>query len=76
MASKQVLDSSSGTIAGGTSFSWPVYGLERRPSLAELFGEEASLVAGGENLDDQVRVYPLGTAAALACIFQRIKEVN
>ena len=53
-----------------------VKGLERRPSLAELYSEGASLVAGGDNLDNQVRVYPIGTAEALAYIFKHIKEVR
>jgi hypothetical protein len=43
-----------------------IQGLERKPSLAELLGEGAQLMAGGEDVDPQVRLYPLGTARALA----------
>lgn len=53
-----------------------VRGLERKPSLVELYVEGASMVAGGENLDNHVRVYPLGTAAALAHILLYINEVS
>ena len=42
--------------------------LEGKPTLAELLGEGASLVAGGEQVDLRVRIYPLGTARALALI--------
>jgi len=43
-----------------------IQGLERKPTLAELLGEGALLIAGGEDVDPQVRLYPLGTARALA----------
>lgn len=43
-------------------------GLKRRPTLAELLDGGASLIAGGERVDRQVRLYPLGTARALAHI--------
>ena len=43
-------------------------GPERRPSVAELIEEGGSVVAGGELLDWGVRLYPLGTAMALAQI--------
>jgi len=43
-----------------------IQGLERKPTLAELLGEGALLMAGGEDVDPQVRLYPLGTARALA----------
>ena len=53
-----------------------IRGLERRPSLADLYGEGASLIAGGDNLDNQICVYPIGTAAALAHILLHINEVS
>jgi len=43
-----------------------IQGLHRKPTLAELLGEGAKLMAGGEDVDPQVRLYPLGTARALA----------
>jgi 8-oxo-dGTP pyrophosphatase MutT (NUDIX family) len=43
-----------------------VRGPERKPTLDELIAEGARIVAGGETLNRQVRLYPLGTAAALA----------
>ena len=45
-----------------------IRGLERRPTLAELVEEGASLVAGGETVGRGVRLYPIGTAMALAHI--------
>jgi ADP-ribose pyrophosphatase YjhB (NUDIX family) len=42
-----------------------VRGPERKPTLAELLDEGALIVAGGETVDHQVRLYPLGTAMAL-----------
>jgi 8-oxo-dGTP pyrophosphatase MutT (NUDIX family) len=47
--------------------------LEDRPTLAELLHEGASLVAGEERVDLQVRLYPLGTARALAHILCHIR---
>jgi ADP-ribose pyrophosphatase YjhB (NUDIX family) len=41
-------------------------GPARKPTLAELLEEGARLVAGGERLSPQTRLYPLGTARALA----------
>lgn len=38
----------------------------RKPRLAELLDEGAQLVAGGERLSHETRLYPLGTARALA----------
>jgi 8-oxo-dGTP pyrophosphatase MutT (NUDIX family) len=47
-----------------------VRGLERRPTLAELLTEGARIVAGGETLNCHIRLYPLGTAAALAHVLR------
>jgi hypothetical protein len=41
-------------------------GPERKPTLSKLIAEGARIVAGGEKVDPQVRLYPLGTAVALA----------
>jgi hypothetical protein len=43
-------------------------GLQEKASLADLHAGGAALVAGGEDLSPEVRLYPLGTAAALARI--------
>ena len=45
-------------------------GAERKPTLAELLAEGALLVAGGETIADQTRLYPLGTARALSYLFR------
>ena len=45
-------------------------GPERKPTLAELMDEGASIVAGGGTIDRQVRVYPIGTAMALAHVLR------
>lgn len=46
-------------------------GLDRRPSLAELLDEGASWVHGEQELDVATRVYPVGTAVALAYVLRR-----
>ena len=45
-------------------------GPERRPTLAELVEEGGSAIAGQERVDRDVRLYPLGTAVALAYILR------
>jgi 8-oxo-dGTP pyrophosphatase MutT (NUDIX family) len=45
-------------------------GLERMSTLAELIKGGGSLVAGGEGVSDDVRLFPLGTARALAHIMR------
>ena len=45
-----------------------IKGIHAKPTLAELLAGGAGLVAGGEGLDQDIRLYPLGTAAALAYI--------
>jgi 8-oxo-dGTP pyrophosphatase MutT (NUDIX family) len=47
-------------------------GLDRKPTLGQLLDEGASLVAGGRGLDRVLRLYPLGTAAALAHLFRHL----
>jgi 8-oxo-dGTP pyrophosphatase MutT (NUDIX family) len=51
-----------------------IQGLEGRPTLAELLDEGAWLVAGEEHVDLQVRLYPLGTARALAHVLRHIRR--
>jgi 8-oxo-dGTP pyrophosphatase MutT (NUDIX family) len=51
-----------------------IQGLDRKPRLADLLDEGACLVAGGEALDPQVRLYPLGTARALAHVLRVLKK--
>lgn len=46
-----------------------IQGPGRRPTLATLLAEDAELLAGGKSLDPSVRLYPIGTAAALARVF-------
>lgn len=50
-----------------------IRGPERKPTLAVLLDEGARLVASAEPVDRQVRLYPLGTARALARVL-RYKE--
>jgi 8-oxo-dGTP pyrophosphatase MutT (NUDIX family) len=45
-------------------------GPERRPTIAELLDEGAAIIAGKENIDENVHVYPIGTAFALAYILR------
>jgi len=52
-----------------------IQGLDNRPTLAELLGDGALLVAGGKHLDRQVQLYPLGTARALAYILRDIDRM-
>lgn len=40
--------------------------LERQPTLAELLDKGAGIIAGAESVDRQMRLYPIGAAAALA----------
>jgi 8-oxo-dGTP pyrophosphatase MutT (NUDIX family) len=49
-----------------------IRGLEDKPTLAKVLAEGAQLVVEVEPVDPQVRLYPLGTARALAHILGRI----
>jgi 8-oxo-dGTP pyrophosphatase MutT (NUDIX family) len=49
-------------------------GPARKPTLAELIDEGARVVAGGEIVDPQTRLYPLGTAQALARVLRYTSE--
>lgn len=45
-------------------------GPERKPTLAELLDEGAQLVASAAPVDHEIRLYPLGTAQALAHVLR------
>jgi 8-oxo-dGTP pyrophosphatase MutT (NUDIX family) len=45
-----------------------ICGPERKPTLAELLDEGARIVAQAQPVDRRVRLYPLGTACALAYV--------
>ena len=47
-----------------------IRGPDRKPTLAELIGQGARIVAGVEAVNRQVRLYPLGTAMALAHVLR------
>lgn len=49
---------------------------DRRPTIAQLIEEGAAIIAeaDGETIDWQTRVYPIGTAMALARILHHIRE--
>jgi 8-oxo-dGTP pyrophosphatase MutT (NUDIX family) len=49
-----------------------VRGPDRKPTLAELLDEGAQIVTRAEPLDRQTRLYPLGTARALAHVLQQM----
>ncbi len=49
-----------------------IWGLERKPTLADLLDEGAIIVAGGEVVDPKTRLYPIGTALALARLLRSI----
>ncbi len=50
-----------------------IRGPERKPTLAELLDEGARLVASAEPVDRQIRLYPLGTARALAYVLGHVQ---
>jgi 8-oxo-dGTP pyrophosphatase MutT (NUDIX family) len=52
-----------------------IQSLGNKPELAKLLDDGASLVAGGEHLDPRLRLYPLGTAMALAHILSRVNSM-
>jgi 8-oxo-dGTP pyrophosphatase MutT (NUDIX family) len=45
-----------------------IQGAEHKPRLADLVEEGASFIPAGNAIDERVRVYPIGTALALAHI--------
>jgi len=48
-----------------------VRGIKDRPTVSDVLDGGASLVAGDDRVDRRLRLYPLGTAAALGQILQR-----
>lgn len=50
-----------------------ICGPERKPAVGELLDEGARIVACIEPVDRQVRLYPLGTARALAHVLRRMQ---
>lgn len=50
-----------------------IRGPERKPTLAELLDEGAQIVASAEPVDGQIRLYPLGTARALAHVLGQVQ---
>jgi 8-oxo-dGTP pyrophosphatase MutT (NUDIX family) len=50
-----------------------IRGLDCKPTVAQLLEEGACLVVGEEHVDLQVRLYPLGTASALAHILRELR---
>ena len=53
-----------------------IRGLERKPTLAELLDEGAQIVSSVGPLDGQIRLYPLGTARALAHVLRHLRRVT
>jgi 8-oxo-dGTP pyrophosphatase MutT (NUDIX family) len=52
-----------------------IQSLDNKPTLAELLDDGALLVAGGEHFDRRIRLYPLGTARALAHILSCVNSI-
>jgi 8-oxo-dGTP pyrophosphatase MutT (NUDIX family) len=48
-----------------------IHGPERKPTLAQLLDEGARLVASVEPIDSHIRLYPLGTARAVARVLRQ-----
>ena len=49
-----------------------IRGPERKPTLTELLDEGGQIVASAEPIDGRIRLYPLGTARALAYVLRRV----
>ena len=49
-----------------------IQGPRRKPSLAKLIHEGSEIVTLAEPIDLNTRIYPIGTAAALAAIFRQL----
>ena len=50
-----------------------VRGLERKPTLSEVLDEGARIVTTTGRLDEQIRLYPLGTGRALAHVWRHLQ---
>lgn len=46
----------------------------RKPTLDTLLSEGARIIAGGETVDRQTHLYPLGTAVALAHVLRQLMD--
>ena len=53
-----------------------VRGLERKPTLSELLDEGARIVTTTGPLDEQIRLYPLGTGRALAHVWRHLQGLT
>lgn len=53
-----------------------IRGPERKPTLAELIDEGALVVAGEETVSRQARLYPIGTAMALAHVLRHATGIG
>lgn len=51
-----------------------IRGPERKPTLANLLDEGARIVATAETIDSSLRLYPLGTARALAHLLRQMPD--
>lgn len=49
-----------------------IHGPDRKPTLVELLDEGARLVVSAAPVDGQIRLYPLGTACALAHVLRQM----
>lgn len=52
-----------------------IRGPERKPALAALLEEGARIVAGEGHVDPEIRLYPLGTAHALAYVLLHMPSI-
>ncbi len=50
-----------------------IRGLDSKPSVKELLQNGAGLVTGDQHIDPEIRLYPIGTAAALARILPHVR---
>ncbi len=51
-----------------------IQGIKRKPTLAELLQEGSTIMASSKDINHNVRLYPIGTARALAFVLQSIEE--
>jgi 8-oxo-dGTP pyrophosphatase MutT (NUDIX family) len=52
-----------------------IRGLDRKPTLSKLLDEGARIVASTRPVDGRIRMYPLGTARALAHVLRHMQEL-
>lgn len=51
-----------------------IQGVNRKPTLAKLLQEGSKIIASNDHIDHQTRLYPIGTARALAYILRIISR--